>query len=91
MVRTPRKDVALWANQVVAVIDEIATGHHAGSLLGLDGDVGGDVPFFPQVAKPTVAVAGVRSQRYRLQRETFQQPSNRFRLGITYQSNQGVL
>ena len=72
MVRTPTQDFALWANQVVAVIDEIAAGHHAGFLPGMDGDVRGDVLFFQQMSEPTITVAGVRSQRHRLQRETIQ-------------------
>ena len=72
MVRTPTQDLALWANQVVAVIDEIAAGHHAGFLFRVDGNVRGDVPVLQQMAKPTIAVAGVTSQRHRLQRETIQ-------------------
>ena len=72
MVRTPTQGLALWTNQVVGVIGEVTTGHHTGFLFRVDGDVRGDVLFFQQMSEPTIAVAGVTSQRHRLQRETIQ-------------------
>ena len=58
VVRTLAQDLALWANQVVAVMEKLAAGHHAGVLPGMNGDVRRDVLFlqpFPQLAD---AVAG---------------------------------
>ena len=72
MVRTPTQRFALRTDQVVAPIFEPALGNHVGRLVGMDWDVGGDVMFFQQIGKPTIAVAGVTSQRHRLQRETIQ-------------------
>ena len=72
MVRTSTQGLALWTNQVVGVIGEVTTGHHTGFLFRVDGNVRGDVPVLQQMAKPTIAVAGVTSQRHRLQRETIQ-------------------
>ena len=42
VVRAPAQDLSLGADRVVAVMHEIAAGHHAGLLPGMDGDVRGD-------------------------------------------------
>lgn len=78
VVRAPAQYLALRANQVVAMMGEVAAGPHAGFLSRMDGNVRRDVPFFRQIVKLTVAVAGVSRQRPRLQRQTFQQTDNRF-------------
>ena len=62
VVRIPAQDFALWANQVVAVIDEIAAGHHAGFLPGMDGNARRDVLFLQQMPESTITVAGVSRQ-----------------------------
>ena len=49
--RAPTQDLALGTDQVVAVIDEVAFGHHAVLLLGVDRDVGRDVPFLQEFTK----------------------------------------
>ncbi len=82
MVRTPAQDLALGANQVVAMMDEIATGRHAGFLPGMNGDVRRDALFLQQFPQLADAVAGIPSQRAWRQGQPLQQIENCFPLAL---------
>ena len=62
------QNLALGANQVVAVPGKVPSGDHAGLLPGMDRNVGGDVPFLQQFPQRTLTVAGIGGQGHRLQR-----------------------
>ena len=70
-------------------MDEIATGHHAGFLPGMNGYVRRDVLVFQEFPPLADAVAGVPSQRDGWQGQPLEQIGNRFPLslgGVSYSS-----
>lgn len=48
MERTTTHCLAIWTNQVIAIVGEVASEYHAVLLLSVDRDVGRDVPCFQQ-------------------------------------------
>ena len=67
---------------MVAVVDELPGGNHAGLVAGVDGDVGRDVPFLQQLPQSPVTVPDVSRQRHREQGEFLDQPRDRFRFSF---------
>ncbi len=73
VIASPLQHFPLGTNHMVSPVLKVPSGHHVRFLPGVNGNIGGDAPFFQDLSQAARIVGGVGRQRDRRQGEMFKQ------------------